>query len=520
MSFLKETNNRVSMLWEHHPFGVILFLAILSRLLAVFFSRGFGWFDDHFLIIEASQSWVDGYDYNRWLPTTEGNNGPTGHNMFYTGLHYLLFRFLDYLNIAGPQGKMFVVRLLHAALSLLIVGFGYRISKLLSGAQAAKTAGLLLAVLWLFPFLSVRNLVEYTCIPFLLWGTLLLLQKGRRSEIMVGLLAGLVLGLAFAMRFQSLIYIGGIGLALLIQGRWKAGVATGLGVIITAFICLGTIDIYLWGFPFAELSEYIRYNMHSYGEYISGPWYQYVLVILGILVPPLSLFLFFGTFYSGLKHWKKSLLIFLPLIIFLLFHSYFPNKQERFILPLIPFLIILGQDGWNRFVTHSGFWTKHRGLLKASMSFFWVLNLALLLVISTTYSKRSRVESMTYLSRYENIKRILVENTNQYNVNLLPMYYLGQWVKINEVSKRIQANDINAGILKYRKNHPDFFIFEGSKDIQERVDALKQVFPDMTYETTISPGFIDKVLFWLNPINENQNAYIYRNDFLHPEKID
>ena len=520
MQFIHKVKYSVLDQWENHPLRLILLLAVLSRLFAVIFAKGFGWFDDHFLIIEASQSWVDGYDYNSWLPTTEGNAGPTGHNLFYTGLHYVFFKFCSWIGFDSPQGKMYIVRALHAALSLLIVTIGYKITFLSDRKETARLVGLLLAILWIFPFVSVRNLVEFTCVPFLLWGTWILIKnnEGKKHGIQ-GFLAGLVLGLAFSMRFQSLIYIGGIGLGLIILGRWKEAFSAALGIIIAAFLCLGTIDIFLWGYPFAELTEYIRYNMYNYGEYISGPWYQYLLVILGILVPPVSFYLFFGFFYSFYRSWRKYLLIFLPVFVFLAFHSYFPNKQERFILPIIPFIIILGSIGWSNFVCRSTFWRNRKKLLKVSMIFFWVINLILLSVITTTYSKRSRVESMSYLSRYEGIKEILVDNTNEYGVNLMPRYYLGQWPVQWEISKSLPLDKLPLWIIDNDDHHPDFVIFEGKENIDRRVEELKAYFPEMVYETTITPGFIDRVLFWLNPINKNQNAYIYRNAKQYPNKI-
>ncbi|MEN8225426.1 MAG: glycosyltransferase family 39 protein [Bacteroidota bacterium] len=513
--------NKISQAWDDQPLRIILLLAIIIRLLAVFFSKGFGWFDDHFLIIEASQSWVDGEDYNNWLPGSENNAGPTGHNLFYTGLHFLFFKLCSLLNFSDPQGKMYVIRLLHAGLSLMVVFFGYKLANYLGDKKAARSTGLLLAILWFFPFLSVRNLVEFTSVPFLLWGTWILINDTRqRPRLLNGLLAGIILGLAFCMRFQTLIYLGGIGLGLLVLGRWKEAFGAGAGIVMTAFLFLGSIDIYLWGYPFAELIEYVRYNMFNYGEYISGPWYQYFLVILGILVPPLSFYLFFGFFYEFIKNRRQTLLIFLPVIIFLAFHSYFPNKQERFILPLIPFIILLGMLGWQHFLEGSGFWKRRKKLLSTSMVFFWIINIVMLMIISTTYSKRARVESMTYLSRYEGISKIMVENTNQYNTNLLPMYYLGQRAKYTEITKSRPISDITSWYVGKPHTHPDFFIFEGEKNIRERVALLKDVFPEMEFETKISPGFIDRILFWLNPVNENQNAYIYRNTQRHPHKIE
>mgnify|MGYP000730876582 FL=1 len=71
----------------------IIFSAIAIRLIAVIFSQGYGMHDDHFLIIEASSSWVAGNDYNNWLPWTEGNTGPDGHSFSYVGLNYIYFLF-------------------------------------------------------------------------------------------------------------------------------------------------------------------------------------------------------------------------------------------------------------------------------------------------------------------------------------------------------------------------------------------------------------------------------------------
>ena len=282
MSSLKIIPAIITKEWNENPLRLIILLAILSRIVAVIFSKGFGWFDDHFLIIESSQSWVDGFDYNKWLPSS-GNEIPTGHNLFYAGIHYVIFKGFAYLGFNDPQAKMYIIRLLHAALSIVTVVLGYRIAFKQGGLKAARLAGLLLAVLWLFPFLSVRNLIEFTCVPFLVWGSWILMNNDKyRYSTINGLIAGLVLGLAFCMRFQSLIYIGGIGLALLLLGRWKAAFMTGIGILITAFVCLGSIDIYLWGYPFAELIEYVRYNIYHSGEYIIGPWYQYLLVIFGI----------------------------------------------------------------------------------------------------------------------------------------------------------------------------------------------------------------------------------------------
>src|SRR5690349_5637900 len=116
--------------WEEKPLTVIILASAFFRLLAVLFSKGYAFHDDHFLVIEAAQSWVDGYDYNNWLPTiTKTVTHPSGHSLLYPGMHYLLFKFLQLIGIFDPQIKMYVARFLHAAFSMITVYFGYKIAE-------------------------------------------------------------------------------------------------------------------------------------------------------------------------------------------------------------------------------------------------------------------------------------------------------------------------------------------------------------------------------------------------------
>jgi hypothetical protein len=86
---LKRFKNHIYILWNEKPLRLILIIALLLRLISVLFSRGYEMHDDHFLIIEAPQSWLDGRDYNNWLPWNQEKPEPTGHSFFYTGFHFL-----------------------------------------------------------------------------------------------------------------------------------------------------------------------------------------------------------------------------------------------------------------------------------------------------------------------------------------------------------------------------------------------------------------------------------------------
>ncbi len=504
--------------WEQKPLSVILLLAVFIRMLAVIFSRGFGMHDDHFLVIEPAQAWADGINYQEWLPGGRLNVQPDGHSLLYSGLHYVLFLFFNAIHLTDPQLKMLFVRLLHGLFSMLVVWYGYKITLKISGKKEAATAGILLAVLWFMPMLSVRNLVEMVCIPFMMAGTWQLLVAEERSRPWLNyLLAGIIMGLGFSIRFQTVVFIGGAGLALLFLRKWIPSLTFGLGVIIAILPVQGLIDYMVWGYPFAEFKEYVLYNIQAANDYVTGPWYNYILLIAGILLPPVSLFLISGF----LKLWKKQLILFLPAFLFLLFHSFFPNKQERFIFPVLPFFIILGIAGWSVIVSNSAWWGKKHLLIKRCWIFFWILNLVLLSVVTVSYSKRSRVEVMTYLSRYHNIKVILSEDSNNEGARMFPQFYLGQWINVISISRDIITtySPLRDSVREDIRN-ARFVLFSETSNLTQRLDSLKKQLPSLIYETTIKPGFVDAVMFRLNPVNLNQTIIVYRNQALVPKKIE
>jgi uncharacterized membrane protein YphA (DoxX/SURF4 family) len=277
----------------------------------------------------------------------------------------------------------------------------------------------------------------------------------------------------------------------------------------------GIVDYLIWGKPFVEVVAYVKGNIQSAQDYITLPWYHYFLVLLGILVPPVSFMLFFGF----LRTWKKFLLIFIPVAVFFIFHSYFPNKQERFILPILPFIIITGVIGWNEFIDRSRFWMNHKGLLRGSWIFFWVINLAFLIPVSMVYSKRARVEAMIYLSKYKEVKYMLVADADD-NPELFPRFYLGQWPGMyDEFRGNENTMTMIERVSRYPiKIHPRFIFFTGSKLKPEIIIQARKSFPFLVYETTIEPGLIDKVMHRLNPINVSRNVFIYRNKALIPKK--
>ena len=490
---------RLTEYWEKNPLASLLIIAAIPRLISVFFSKGYGMSDDHFMIIEVAQRWIEGIP--DWYDKTE----PFLQSIIYPGLHSILFALLDKVGMTDPQAKMFLVRLIHGAYSLLIIYYGYLITLRISGEQKARWVGLSLALLWCLPFLSVRNLREIICIPPMMAGFYYLLVAEEKKRTLNLIFCGFLFSIAFILRFQTLLFTAGLGLYLLSQWRIKDIFLFSAGFAVGALI-EGMAEWYAWETPFITLYHYAVYNIEHAKDYPNGPWFQFFLTVLGLLLPPASLALGFGFF----KNWKKYAPIFWASVAFFAFHSYSPNKQERFIFPLLPFFLMLGITGWTEYVEKSAFWQRKKKLMRSVWIFTLALNTLALLVVSITYSKRSRVESMYYLYQQSDFRNVIVEREKS-DIPLLPMFYLDHWVAPYQLTTQNTAEQIKTWVDQSNSVSPNYVVFFGDKNLDQRVARVKKVYPSLQAETVISISLVDYIAYVLNPNNnENETAYIYK----------
>lgn len=496
------------------PLRNVLLIALVLRLLAVFFAPGYLMVDDHFLVVEAGASWSEGEDYNNWLPWNQGaDKKPHAANFAYVGTQFLVFSVLNACGIDDPKISMILIRLLHALYSLLIVYFGFKIAERLSNQRTAFMAGILLAALAWLPNFSVRQLVEMVCIPPLLWSSWILLKHREGLKINHILLAGVGIGLATGLRYQCGVFGIGLGLAFLVERNWKGAFAIGLSSL-AVFFLTQVQDIFIWGEPFTQLRAYFSYNESHSGDYPNGPWYMYLLTLSGFLVPPLSLFLLFGFF----KFFRRNLLLWLPTMLFLVFHSFFPNKQERFIVPIIPHIIVLGVLAWELFRKQSTFWQQRRHLYTILMAVFITLNTVGLAVLTFTYGKKSRVESMYYLYEQGDLQNFLAVFID--SEPMPPLFYTGSWesnywFKSGQTDVAAQQGDM-CRLIGIRKL-PNYIVFYGTSQLEDHVAIFDEAYGGLEYAARFEPGLLDRILHSLNPRHNTLEVItIYRAD---PERI-
>lgn len=509
--------------FEQHTLTKIVFVAFVLRLLAVFCAPGYMMHDDHFLTVEPASSWAVDQNFNDWLPTAENKRtGPEPISFLYPGALMLGFKAMHAVGLHDPMHQMGVMRLLHALYALLTVVLVYRITANWSTRRNAIVAALMMATLAIMPNYSVRNLVELVCMPPLLAGYWWLLRaQASVGNAKVELLrsgffwaAAAIMGLAVGIRFQLGLAIAVTGAVLFFQNGWRSFLAFG-SVSLMVFSLTQIDDVLLWGGrPFQHLLGYFAYNKEHALHYPGSP-FTYLSFVGLFILPPVSLFMIYGAFRSGRKH----LLMAMPMLAFLIFHIVYPNRQERFILPALPAVIILGVIGWNEFVHRSQFWLRNQRLLQACYIFFIVINAVGGVTLATVFSKKARVEAMYYLYRAGDCKNYVLEYTHGEGGAMLPQHYSGQWTKFYYWNNKTHIEDAVAKMPEAERAYaqrempkpiPNYYLFYDGAQLEQRISRINDLVGPLHYCTTIESGWFDELLHRLNDKNTIERIHIYR----------
>lgn len=524
---------KIKTYYEAKPLQVILLVAFFLRLLAAFFSKGYAFHDDHFDVIRVAQNWV--YGLPHWIES----DVPPKHSMVYAALNAVLLWVAENLGISDTVSKTTFLRLFHAVYSLWVVYYAYKITALLAAKDVAQKVAWIIAVLWFMPFLSVKFLAEMTCVPPVLAGFYSIIKDPARR--LNYFFSGALFAIAFSVRMHTILFAGGLGLVLLFEKKWLDSVIFTLGYLLIACLLIGIPDILFFDYPFHYVVNYFAFNSENAYNFITGSPFKFLFTTLGFLVPPVSVMLVWGY----IKSWRVEPKLWLAVLIFFIAHSAFPNKQERFILPMYPLLIMLGTVGWSKLVIASAFWNKHRKLEKAFWTFFWTINLVVGLALALTYSKKDRVAPIHYLSSKEDVRSVIVES--EWNkIRQIPVYYLGRMAAdysdfqkgdilgMNKMKAKKQylSNDFpfvfllpadkSVEMLKEEMHSvdkvPNYVVFKGKTGLDERKKRILTAFPGKTlsFEAEIGPSNLDRLLTLLNPRrHRDETAYIYRiNDLV------
>ncbi len=409
------------------------------------------------------------------------------------------------LGIHDPGIVMLLVRLFQAAYSLLVVYFVYRLVERLLGQDSAMLAGLLAAAFYAMPVTAVHQLEESVCQAPLLaacWWWQRTEDRHQRPTVW-GALAGAALGTALILRLPLIGFVGAFVVLVLLRpqpvtARDKLAFLGGLAVVVVLQGYSNALINHQWGYSFAQrlgpMLHPQRMAVESDGYPHNPPWH-YVLTLLAALIPPASILLLAAAVKGG----RKIPLLGVATLAFLVSHSLLANKQERFLLPILPPLFILIVAGLPWLAGRIAPPPVYRGM----WWYFWIVNTALLVVVTFSFSKKDRVAPLLFVYRRHDATGVLVAQYDQ--TFSVPEYYLGEPRPPLVVVERGQDVEATARGLPI-----NYVIVYSDTPEADRVFLAGALHRNLTLLTVIQPSLTDRLAHAINPRhNGARTAVIY-----------
>jgi hypothetical protein len=522
------------------PFLIVIGLAILLRLLAVIFSQGYMAHDDHFETIEIATSWQhegiflpDGT--LRWEGKPDiGVMRSAVYNLFLLGLMQLT----SAVGVVNLDIHMYFNRFVHALLSLLPVIFGYRYLKEETNDRVALVGGLMLAGHFLMPYLGVRNLVEMVSADFLFPCLYYATRSMKRQSNSDAILAGVLGGLAFMIRVQvaAALVVVPIAMAVRLYGKstgiplrgvgypdstmvtpqaaghpciaWRSprqGVAFAATFLLMVAL-QGLLDVFTHGKFLGSITNIVD-NLGA-PPTLPGPWYRYILLILGMMIPPFSL-LFIGSLFQK-KIVRNHLLLWSAAIAFVVGHSLIANKQERFIIPVFPVLIVLGCVGLYYFYQSNGWFVRWRKLRIGLWWWLAAVNAVLLVAFTFNYSHRGAIDPLVYLSRQPDVRKVLFDCSER---SIFVPHSYWQYDRTSSITIRDERGvqqAVASGELQ-PADPPNYIVIFTDQQLDRHLRMLGGVLGRYEIVYHGKPSVVDITLNKLNPkYNRRNESWVVR----------
>ncbi len=501
---------------EKHPLATLMVGAIAVRLLAVIFSRGFMASDDHFETVGVAYPWLcEGLLADNGL-LTWGHHVPGDIARFplYNLVLYGIMKVCHVLGLSSLDSMMYVVRGVHGALSLLSVWAVYRLVEVVTrSVRWAWLGGAMIAFHMAMPYLAVRNLIEM--VGGHLWIVALyflyrFVDDHRDRWIVV---AGIMTGLAWMIRFEVAFAAIAIPFVLWIDYRRLAVVARYLTGVLVMLIVAGLVDWWLLGSFHAS-------TVHHIGQVLteSPPYQTSLLIYPGVLLlfflPPFSLVAFY---LIGVREfWRKHKLLVVSSLVFVLAHSFSASRQERYMISIVPVLMATITLALWHHKQRGGKLFRRRYLLGGLISITLLLNTVGLALLTFNYSHKDVVEPLVWA------ERVVTERDPEGRVSgvfmspergqIYPMIYGGmkfmnrhrihRWQDMESLHPLGDEAELSRFYILYPQSAGDRRRFEDS--LVARIGPVEQMLE-------VQPSFVDHLAHKLNPKhNPARVAYVFR----------
>lgn len=263
----------------------------------------------------------------------------------------------------------------------------------------SKEEKLLLCMLIFYfgaPFALTRPMFESIAAPWLTLGAVYAFAYDRHKRLGDLLVAVTATSIAFVLRQQLGICALVCLILPIVHKKWKHFfIADALGLFF--FILAGIPDYFIRGqFHFSLLNLFVYNYQHGaeYGQ--QGVWYYPALIFVLCLIP-----FFIKKYPAGFFKdlWSRYRSLYIVLFLFVFLHSLFPNKWERFLISVIPLLLLIMfpvlSNLQDRFQQH-----------KVRLISLYSLNFFLFFLASFFPAQKNLIEMSRYLDRHPEISKV------------------------------------------------------------------------------------------------------------------
>ncbi len=497
----------------------VLLAAALVRLIAAIFSEGYIMSDDHFLAVEPVSSWVHGENYHNWYPNAyNGTDHAQPFSYAYYFLNFIILKLCAVIGILNPFIQAFVLRFAHGALSLWGVYLFVKIAeKLISWVTWRMYA------IWFWVFggvvtvFSVHQLVETACIPFVMFAYLFVLKYLEDERLGALIISALAFSISVGMRYQLVFFPLTLGMYLLWKRKWSG--AALFGIFFTLGFALTQIDnLLFWHKPiYQHLLDYQAYNATHFADYPSNV-FSYLALITYYIFPVVTIvFLislrrgqsssghssptFVASQHSSIGHSSttfvasqhlNTLPIFIGVAIFIVFHLVFPNRQERFLLPAVPFVLLLMlryiskqypfRESCETSCVASCATSFEESWLHRAMRWSIFLSAIYTVSYSCYIPKTKYLEASRALYERGDFQNVVIDNWKGEESVWLPMHYVGKFVHPFSMTSKKSLDQLKQQIThqplydskRLPAPAPNYLIIWGREEAYPRAKAYEE----------------------------------------------
>ncbi len=465
--------------------------------------------DDHFETVRIAWIWLHEGIFEsdgslRWVGKPEiGVLRSAAYNLFLLGM----MKATSAAGIVHLDIHQYFSRLVHALLSMLPVVFGYKYLKEETDGETALAGGLILGLHFLMPFIAVRNLVETVSADLLFPALYFAHGSMKRGSDRTAFLAAVFGGLAFMVRMHVALALIAVPVVMILGRKWRQTIVFS-GTLALMVVLQGLMDIWTHGQFLGSVFNYISGNL-SQPPAVPAPWYRYIVLLFGIMIPPFSIVFILSIFSR--KVIQNHAILWLALILFVIGHSVVVNKQERFIIPVFPMLIVLGCAGLYCLRQKGGPYFRWRKVRMALWGSFWLLNGIALFPFASNYAHRGTVDPMVYLSRQDDVGMVLFDMTERRRY--LPYSY---WDFRHENSVRLTpafglADALESGVIS-RSDPPSHIVIFSDGCPDRYLAALRADLGRYEVVHHGKPSIIDLIAYKFNPkYNRLNESWVLRH---------